>query len=176
MHTGEKPYSCNVCEKSYTTSSGLSKHNKTAAHFEKMKCKNANILLTQSSFVDSGESIKILDIKEDIKEEESVDDSFAIHQEIVCEYIKEELREEESVEDVDCGESIKIEDIKEEIKEEENVYDPSSISCSTETYVKNEIKEEVDEEQGFDDSNLDTDNLVDCSEYVQVEMNLTKWK
>ena len=73
---------------------------------------------------------------------------------------------------VDCGESIKEEDKTEKIKE--NVYDPSFISYSTETYIKQEIKEEVtdsDEEQGFDDSNLDTDNLVDCSEYVQVQMN-----
>jgi hypothetical protein len=73
---------------------------------------------------------------------------------------------------VDCGESIKEEDKTEKIKE--NVDDPSSINYSTETYIKQEIKEEVtdsDEEQGFDDSNLDTDNLVDCSEYVQVQMN-----
>ena len=74
----------------------------------------------------------------------------------------------------DRDESMKEEDIKEEIKEEENVDYPSSISCSTETYIKKEIKEEVDKEQGFEDSNLDTDNLVDCSEYVQVQMNLTK--
>ena len=66
------------------------------------------------------------------------------------------------------------EDIKEEINEEESFDDPSSISYSTETYIKQEIKEEVDEEKGFDDSNLDTDNLVDCSEYVQVQMNLPK--
>ena len=60
---------------------------------------------------------------------------------------------------VDCDESIKEEDIKEEIKEEENVDDPS-----TKTYIKEEIKVEVNESddgQGFDDSNLYTDNLVD---------------
>jgi hypothetical protein len=76
---------------------------------------------------------------------------------------------------VDCGESIKEEDKKEKIKE--NVYDPSSMSYSTKTYIKEEIKEEVnesDEGQDVDDSNLDTDNLVDCREYVQVQMNLTK--
>ena len=67
---------------------------------------------------------------------------------------------------VDWDKSIKEGDIKGEIKEEENVDDSSSIIYSTETYIKEEIKEEVDEGQGFDDSNLDTDNLVDCSEYV----------
>ena len=63
---------------------------------------------------------------------------------------------------VDSDESIKEEDIKEEIKEEENVDHPSSLSYSTEPYIKKEIKEEVNEEQGFDDfNNLGTDNLVD---------------
>ena len=128
LHTREKPYSCDVCQKSYTRSSTLFKHNKTAAHIERMKSRNTDIPLTQSSFVD-------------------------------------------------CGESIKEEDIKEEIKEEESVDDHASISYSTETYIKEEIKEEgkeVDEGQGVDDSNLDTYNLVDCSEYVQVQSNLTK--
>ena len=47
---------------------------------------------------------------------------------------------------------------------------------STEIVVKQEIKEEVkdsDEEQGIEDSNVDTDNLVDGSKYVQVQMNLS---
>ena len=68
------------------------------------------------------------------------------------------------------------EDIKKETEEEEIVNNPST-SYSTESYCKQEIKEEVkelDDGQGAEDSNLDTDNLVDCSQYVQVEMNLSK--
>ena len=49
---------------------------------------------------------------------------------------------------IDCGESIKLEEIKEEIKEEESVHDPSFQIYSTENYIKQEIKQELDEGQG----------------------------
>ena len=99
LHTGEKKYSCDVCQKSYADSNALSRHNKTAAHMEKIKSKNTNIPLTQSSFVDCGESIKLEDIKEEIQEEESVDDPLIIHQGIKnSEDMKEEIKEEENFE------------------------------------------------------------------------------
>ena len=88
---------------------------------------------------------------------ESVEDSFTINQEIENSYV--------------------CEDIKEEINEEESVDDPSSISYPTESDIKLEIKEEVkelDEGQGVEDSNLYIENLIDCSAYVQVQMNLPK--
>ena len=72
MHTGEKPYSCDVCQKSYSESSALSKHNKTAAHIQKIKINNTNIPLTQTSFLDCSEIIKLEGIKEEINEEERV--------------------------------------------------------------------------------------------------------
>ena len=43
-----------------------------------MKSKNTIISITQSSFVDCSESIKKEDIKEEIREEESVDDPLDI--------------------------------------------------------------------------------------------------
>ena len=64
VHTGEKPYSWDVFQKSFAHRSALCKHNKTDDHIERMKSKNRHITLTQSSFVDCGESIKLEDIKE----------------------------------------------------------------------------------------------------------------
>ena len=173
---------------------------------------------------DCGESFKAEDIKEEVKDDESIDDTLTIHQKIansnvVGEDIKKGnlimhmlkkhtkffscsvchksfaknsklFKHNKSASHLERMKSINTnipltqssfvdwdESIKEEVKEEENVDAPSSISYSTENYIKEEIKEEVnefDEGQGVDHSNLDTDNLVDCSEYVQVQMNLTK--
>ena len=103
MHTGEKPYSCDVCQKYYADSSTLSRHNKTAAHTERMKTKNTNIPLAQPSFVDCGETIKIEAIKGDINYKESVEDQLSIHKETensnICKDIKGEINEEEKVDD-----------------------------------------------------------------------------
>ena len=129
VHTGEKHYSCDICQKSYAQSYELSRNNKTAAHFEKMKRKILIKSLNQSSLVYFGEFIKEEVIKEETNEDESVDDPLTIHVKIenrnICDDIKEELKEGvENVEDpLSMNQMDKImnvrEDIKEEIREEE---------------------------------------------------------
>ena len=67
-----------------------------------MKNKNTNVPITQNSFVDCGEPIKLEDVKEEINEEES-DDPLSIHHKTenrnICEDIKEEVKGEERVDD-----------------------------------------------------------------------------
>ena len=89
----------------------------------------------------------------------------------IKEKVKEEVHNDYVDNHVDCGENINLETIKEEMNEN-SVFDLYPIDFCTIGNIKQEIKEKMDEEPGFDDSNLDTDNLVDCSEYVQVQMNL----
>ena len=43
-----------------------------------MKSKNRIIPLTQSNFIDCGETVKVEDIKEEMNEEESVDDPLSM--------------------------------------------------------------------------------------------------
>ena len=54
----------------------------------------------------------------------------------------------------------------------QSINDP--VNCFTDSGVKQEIKEEVKEWDEGQCVEVSTDNLVDCGQYVQVEMNMTK--
>ena len=98
-----------ICQKSYAQSSGLSNHNKTVAHIERMKSKNGIIPPTQSSFIDCGETVKVEDIKEEMNEEESVDDPLSIQGQTnseESENIVTEVKEEGIDDDTLCVQEI----------------------------------------------------------------------
>ena len=48
----EKPYFCEVCQKSYTDKSNLMQHNKSAGHMKRVKSNESNPKSQKTSFVD----------------------------------------------------------------------------------------------------------------------------
>ena len=83
-----------------------------------MKSQHTNILITQSSFVDCSESIKEEDIKEEIKNDGSVDDPLSIQgdtTESESQNIVAELKEE-----VIYGDTLLVQEIHNSGDEENN--------------------------------------------------------
>ena len=72
IHTSEKSFSCEICQKSYRYKSALYKHNKTDAHIKRMS--ESSSLISPKNCFDCVEPIKVEYIKEEINEEESVED------------------------------------------------------------------------------------------------------
>ena len=64
MHSGEKPFSCKLCDKHYTSISTLSRHKKSPGHIAK-SCSNLVHPPISFSFIKCEEVY----IKEEIKEE-----------------------------------------------------------------------------------------------------------
>ena len=106
IHTGEKQFSCNICHKSFSQSIHLTRHNLTTIHLKRMKSIEHSSSSLETS-IDCSEWVKVETIKEEISDEEIVDDLHSSHI--------------ESVKTLFLIPDIKIEEIKEEIKMEESV-------------------------------------------------------
>ena len=87
IHKSETLYSCEVCKKSFSSTSYLVKHNKTAVHLNTKKFRentkksvNKDSTSNLDNYIECGESFKVESMKEEISEDESVDDPISIDQ------------------------------------------------------------------------------------------------
>jgi hypothetical protein len=96
IHTDERPYLYEMCQKSFSSSSNLNDHKKRVSH---LKRQNAMPYSNLSNYINCGKPLKPKDLKE----------------------------EENNIKD------IKIEDIKEELNEVESVEDPLSLQLNNQT-------------------------------------------
>ena len=69
--------SCEICQKTFSQVTGLSYHNQTSEHLKRIKSTEIDALSNSNNFVDCGENIKVETIKEEVNDEESVDDPLA---------------------------------------------------------------------------------------------------
>ena len=85
IHKGEKPYKCEICEKAFTQRASLAYHegihkSKTADNLDRKRIINEDNSSNQnsSSYCVEGEVVE--SIKEEMNEEENVNDPLSIHQ------------------------------------------------------------------------------------------------
>ena len=150
LHSGEKPFECEICKKTFNQRGCLIRHKRihkeNTVHLDRKKSMNKEYSTNQNSSKDCCEGNKVesmkaqiteeaVTLKEEINEEESVDDPLSIHQD-------NEIKEEDMF---DYYDRIDIEEFKIEpnshINEDES--DHNNVSAVNNPILVNNMDEEV---------------------------------
>ena len=101
VHLNDKTFSCEICQKTYTQSSVLLLHNQSVDHLRKKETLNENTRSFVNNYVDCSEPIKVESIKEEINEEESLEDPLSIQGETTKDGSENNVEIKEEVNDDD---------------------------------------------------------------------------
>ena len=156
LHTGEKPYECKICEKSFISKSHFNKHEKSVGHSKRKGSQKAQPSTHLIDFVDCDDSFKLEDIKEELNEEGMVYDPLSIQRD----------RTESESQNI-------VTELKEEVIDDAILFVQEIHNSGYEE--NNTVGDDIDivEHKIEIEDFTDTDNLVDYSEFVQVQMNLS---
>jgi uncharacterized Zn-finger protein len=115
-HSGDKPFSCEICKKLYTDSSALRKHKKSVSHLKRQESLNTDPNSNINNYVICSEAIKVEDIKiENTNQEDGITEDIIFKEEDnLIDDIKEEIEE-----DVRVNYFLSIHEENNKIKEED---------------------------------------------------------
>jgi uncharacterized Zn-finger protein len=182
IHTGEKPYECNICKKSFTERSNLARHKRIHTNEKPYECNickktfKRSYSLTKHKRTHTGEKSYNCEICEKAFTQR---DNLVKHKRIhkgntAAQFNRKESMNEDSTNQTtsnDYGKGNIVETIQEEINEEESIDDPPSIhqdNENTEEQVEeifDNIEENVNEVEAdvVDQGNNDFQGLENLS-------------
>ena len=167
VHIFEKPFTCDICPKSFSLQKSLDRHKIIHTGEEPYSCDICKKTFSIKSNLDNHKNIHTGEKQYScyICNKIYLQSSQLIRHNKTAAHLKRiENAHKDSTQNsfVNCEEAIKVEDTKEDVKKDikEDIKEDTKDDINEE--ILEDIKEEIDEEE--------FDNLVDCNEFVQVQI------